>query len=111
MAKTIIVKANRSFSTIKQGDVFSIDESDARAQAFLASGYLTEVSGEDAKGAKKVTALEEDEPEIVWDGTPGNRRGTTVQENEGTEDPDMPKPSKVASTKNGATAKESDGTR
>lgn len=78
MTKTITVRANRSFSTIKQGDVITIGEDDARLQAFLASGYLTEVEGDEAKGAKKVDALVENEPEIVWDGTPGNRRGTTV---------------------------------
>lgn len=78
MTKTITVRANRSFATIRQGDVITIGEDDARLQAFLASGYLTEVEGDKAKGAKKVDTLEENEPVVVWDGTPGNRRGTTV---------------------------------
>jgi hypothetical protein len=80
MAKTVTVRANRSFSTINQGDVFTVDETDARMQAFLRSGYLTEVQGDEAKGARKIDAMPVDEPEIVWDGKPSNRRGTTVAE-------------------------------
>lgn len=108
MAKTITVRANRSFSTIKQGDVITIGEDDARLQAFLASGYLTEVEGDEAKGAKKMDALVENEPEIVWDGKPGNRRGTTVQETGTTEDH---ADEKVVATKSAPTVKGSNGTR
>lgn len=102
--KTVTVRANRSFSTIREGDVITIDETDARLQAFMVSGYLSEVEGDDAKNAKKVDSLEENEPVIVWDGTPGNRRGATVQETDG--DDTEAKPSKVA-TKSAPAAKES----
>ena len=78
MAKTVTARANRSFGTIREGDVVTIDETDARMQAFLSSGYMTEVEGDDAKGAKKVASLEDEENVIVWDGAPGNRRGATT---------------------------------
>jgi hypothetical protein len=108
VAKTVTVRANRSFGTIREGDVITISEDDARMQAFVASGYMTEVEGDEAKGAKKVEALEEADAQIVWDGTPGNRRGTTVQESnvDATHD-DGARTAKVA-TKS-APAKESNG--
>lgn len=86
MAKTITARANRSFATIQQGDVITVPEDNARLQAFLASGYLTEVSGDEAKNAKKMDSLDDAKPEVVWDGTPGNRRGKTVQDTGTTED-------------------------
>lgn len=88
MAKTVTVRANRSFGTIREGDVITIDENDARMTAFLNSGYMTEVEGDDAKNAKKVDEIPVDEPEVVWDGTPGNRRGTTAVENDSDGDGD-----------------------
>lgn len=78
MAKTVTARANRSFGTIREGDVVTIDETDARLQAFLASGYMTEVEGDDAKGAKKVDGLADEEQVIVWDGKPSDRRGATT---------------------------------
>lgn len=86
MTKTITARANRSFATIQKGDVITVPEDNARLQAFLASGYLTEVTGEDAKDAKKMDSLDDAEPQVVWDGTPGNRRGKTVQDTGTTED-------------------------
>jgi hypothetical protein len=101
--KQITARANRSFSTINEGDVITIGEEDARLQAYLASGYLSEVTGDEAKGAKKVDTLDDADPVTVWDGTPGNRRGANVQEAEATEE----RPAKVAKS---TAAKESHGT-
>lgn len=52
MAEVTYARANRSFGTIRQGEVIEVGQEDARAQAYLASGYLTVVA--DGKGAKKV---------------------------------------------------------
>jgi hypothetical protein len=107
MGKTVTVRANRSFSTINQGDVITVDETDARMQAFLNSGYLTEVEGDDAKGAKKLDAMPVDEPEVVWDGKAGNRRGTTAVDNDADPDDDsVTRPVKVAKS---TAAKDSNG--
>ena|SRR5687768_2498388 len=111
--KTITARANRSFSTIQEGDIVTIDESDARLQVFLASGYFTEVTGDEAKGAKKVDTLGEQTPEVVWDGKPGNRRGARTTEPTEAAESTEPKvtAAKAAPATKSTAAKESDGTR
>lgn len=70
MAEITYARANRSFGTIRQGEVVEITEDDARGQAYLASGYLTVV--EDSKGAKKVKPGDLDDEQqwdnVVWSG-------------------------------------------
>lgn len=107
-SKTITVRANRSFSTIQDGDVVTIDEGDARMLAFLYSGYLTEVTGDNAKGAKKVDTLGEETPEIVWDGEAGNRRGARTNEPVSTRDADAVAKTEAATAKTEAAAAKSD---
>jgi len=75
MAEVTYAVANRSFGTIRQGEVIEVTEDDARGQAYLASGYLTVVT--DGKGAKKVKPGDLDDKQqwdtVVWSGgvTPG----------------------------------------
>jgi len=70
MAEVTYARANRSFGTIRQGEVVEIGQDDARGQAYLASGYLTVVT--DGKGAKKVKAGDLDDKQqwdtVVWTG-------------------------------------------
>jgi len=70
MAEVTYAKANRSFGSIRQGEVVEIGQDDARGQAYLAAGYLTVVT--DGKGAKKVKPGDlEDKQQwdtVVWTG-------------------------------------------
>jgi hypothetical protein len=88
MAEVTYARANRSFGTIREGEVVEIAEDDARGQAYLASGYLTVV--DDSKGAKKVKAGDlEDEQQwdkTVWDGGVTEKAGfdaATIRSNAG----------------------------